>query len=230
MAGKKLAEAVARSTAPGCTHPAEALELAQETNPTKFDATVEVAFRLGVDPRRADQMVRGTVSLPNGTGKTIRVAVFAEGDAARLAEEAGADVVGGEGPGRAGPGRLPRLRRRGRHARDDGPGRPPRPRPRPARPDAEPARPAPSPRTSAKAVSDIKGGKVEYRVDRHGNLHLILGKTSFAAEALIENYQVVLDEILRASRPRPRAATSRASPSPPRWAPASRSTRAPPAT
>ncbi|HEU4898572.1 MAG TPA: 50S ribosomal protein L1, partial [Actinomycetota bacterium] len=95
MAGKKLAEAVAKVDRTRLYHPAEALELARETNPTRFDATVEVAFRLGVDPRRADQMVRGTVSLPNGTGKTIRVAVFAEGEAARLAEEAGADVVGG---------------------------------------------------------------------------------------------------------------------------------------
>src|SRR5215218_7589510 len=95
MAGKKLAEAAAKIDRTRLYHPAEALELARETNPTKFDATVEVAFRLGVDPRRADQMVRGTVSLPNGTGKTVRVAVFAEGEAARLAEEAGADVVGG---------------------------------------------------------------------------------------------------------------------------------------
>src|SRR5215217_3245679 len=90
MAGKKLAEAIAKVDRTRLYHPAEALELARETNPTKFDATVEVAFRLGVDPRRADQMVRGTVSLPNGTGKTIRVAVFAEGEAA------GADVVGGK--------------------------------------------------------------------------------------------------------------------------------------
>ena len=95
MSGRKLAEAAAKIDRTRLYHPAEALELARETNPTKFDATVEVAFRLGVDPRRADQMVRGTVSLPNGTGKTVRVAVFAEGEAARLAEEAGADVVGG---------------------------------------------------------------------------------------------------------------------------------------
>src|ERR671924_1715287 len=95
MAGKKLAEAAAKVDRTRLYPPYEALELARETNPTKFDATVEVSFRLGVDPRKADQMVRGTVSLPNGTGKTLRVAVFAEGEAARQAEEAGADVVGG---------------------------------------------------------------------------------------------------------------------------------------
>ena len=178
MAGKKLAEAVAKVDRTRLYHPAEALELARETNPTKFDATVEVAFRLGVDPRRADQMVRGTVSLPNGTGKTIRVAVFAEGEAARLAEEAGADVVGGKDlVERVQGGFLM-----------------PNPRAGTVTPDV------------ARAVSDIKGGKVEYRVDRHGNLHLILGKTSFAAKALVENYQVVLDEILRA---KPAAAKGR---------------------
>jgi len=176
MPGKKLAEAAAKIDRTRLYHPAEALELARETNPTKFDATVEVAFRLGIDPRRADQMVRGTVSLPNGTGKTVRVAVFAEGEAARLAEEAGADVVG----------RLGRIL---------GPrGLMPNPRAGTVTPDV------------ARAVADIKGGKVEYRVDRHGNLHLILGKTSFPARALVENYQAVLDEVLRA---KPAAAKGR---------------------
>jgi len=96
MAGKKLADARKQIDRDRLYHPVDALTLARTTSPVKFDATVEVAFRLGVDPRRADQMVRGTVSLPNGSGKTLRVAVFAEGDAARQAEEAGADVVGGK--------------------------------------------------------------------------------------------------------------------------------------
>ena len=198
MAGKKLAEAVAKVDRTRLYHPAEALELARETNPTKFDATVEVAFRLGVDPRRADQMVRGTVSLPNGTGKTLRVAVFAEGEAARLAEEAGADVVGGKDlvldfdAAVAVPEMMGQVGRLGRIL---GPrGLMPNPRAGTVTPDV------------GRAVSEIKGGKVEYRVDRHGNLHLILGKTSFAAKALVENYQVVLDEILRA---KPAAAKGR---------------------
>src|SRR5919198_2473840 len=95
MAGKKFADAIKKIDRSALYHPYDALELSKATSTTNFDATVEVAFRLGVDPRRADQMVRGTVTLPNGTGKTVRVAVFAEGEAARLAEEAGADVVGG---------------------------------------------------------------------------------------------------------------------------------------
>ena len=206
MAGKKLAEAVAKIDRTRLYHPAEALELARETNPTKFDATVEVAFRLGVDPRRADQMVRGTVSLPNGTGKTVRVAVFAEGEAARLAEEAGADVVGADDlADQVQKGFLdfdvaiatPELMRSqvGKLGRVLGPrGLMPNPRAGTVTPDV------------ARAVSDIKGGKVEYRVDRHGNLHLILGKTSFPARALVENYQAVLDEVLRA---KPAAAKGR---------------------
>jgi large subunit ribosomal protein L1 len=195
MAGKKLAEAIAKVDRTRLYHPAEALELARETNPTKFDATVEVAFRLGVDPRRADQMVRGTVSLPNGTGKTIRVAVFAEGEAARLAEEAGADVVGGKDLVERVQGgfldfdaavAVPEMMGQvGRLGRILGPrGLMPNPRAGTVTPDV------------GRAVSDIKGG----------NLHLILGKTSFAAKALVENYQVVLDEILRA---KPAAAKGR---------------------
>ena len=196
MPGKKLAEAAAKIDRTRLYHPAEALELARETNPTKFDATVEVAFRLGIDPRRADQMVRGTVSLPNGTGKTVRVAVFAEGEAARLAEEAGADVVGGRDLVERVQGgfldfdaavAVPEMMGQvGRLGRILGPrGLMPNPRAGTVTPDV------------ARAVADIKGGKVEYRVDRHGNLHLILGKTSFETRALVENYQAVLEEILR---------------------------------
>ena len=205
MAGKRFAEAAARIERGRLYHPYEALELARQTSPTRFDATVEVAFRLGVDPRRADQMVRGTVSLPNGTGKTVRVAVFAEGEAARLAEEAGADVVGGRDLVERVQGgfldfdaavAVPEMMGQvGRLGRILGPrGLMPNPRAGTVTPDV------------AKAVTDIKGGKVEYRVDRHGNLHLILGKTSFETRALAENYQVVLDEVLRA---KPAAAKGR---------------------
>ncbi len=205
MAGKKFAEAAKKVDRNKFYSPAEAMQLAKDTNPAKFDATVEVAFRLGVDPRRADQMVRGTVSLPNGTGKTIRVAVFAEGEAARAAEEAGADVVGAADLVKqvqdgfldfdaavAVPEMMGQVGRLGRIL---GPrGLMPNPRAGTVTPDV------------AKAVTDIKGGKVEYRVDRHGNLHLILGKTSFDTRALAENYQVVVDEVLRA---KPAAAKGR---------------------
>ncbi len=205
MAGKKFVEAAKKVDRNKFYSPAEAMQLAKDTNPAKFDATVEVAFRLGVDPRRADQMVRGTVSLPNGTGKTIRVAVFAEGEAARAAEEAGADVVGAADLVKqvqdgfldfdaavAVPEMMGQVGRLGRIL---GPrGLMPNPRAGTVTPDV------------AKAVTDIKGGKVEYRVDRHGNLHLILGKTSFDTRALAENYQVVVDEVLRA---KPAAAKGR---------------------
>ncbi len=205
MSGKKYAEAVKKVDRSRLYPPSEALELAKATNPTRFDATVEVAFRLGVDPRRADQIVRGTVSLPNGTGKTIRVAVFAEGDAARLAEEAGADVVGGRDLVERVQGgfldfdaavAVPEMMGQvGRLGRILGPrGLMPNPRAGTVTPDV------------AKAVSDIKGGKLEYRTDRWGNVHLILGKTSFPTQALVENYQAVLDEVIRA---KPAAAKGR---------------------
>jgi large subunit ribosomal protein L1 len=205
MAGKKLADALKQIDRDKLYAPADALTLARMTNPVRFDATVEVAFRLGVDPRRADQMVRGTVNLPNGTGKTLRVAVFAEGDAARAAEEAGADVVGGKDLAEriqggfldfdaavATPDMMGTVGRLGRVL---GPrGLMPNPKTGTVTPDV------------AKAVSEIKGGKVEYRVDRHGNVHMILGKTSFTSKALIENYAAALDEILRA---KPSAAKGR---------------------
>jgi large subunit ribosomal protein L1 len=205
MSGKKYADAIRKIDRTTLYHPYDALELAKATNPTRFDATVEVAFRLGVDPRRADQMVRGTVSLPNGTGKSVRVAVFAEGEAARDAEAAGADVVGGKDlieriqkgfldfdAAVATPDMMGQVGRLGRIL---GPrGLMPNPRAGTVTPEV------------AKAVSDIKGGKVEYRVDRHGNLHLILGKTSFTTKGLVENYQTVLDEALRA---KPAAAKGR---------------------
>ena len=162
-----------------------------------FDATVDVAMRLGVDPRKADQMVRGTVSLPHGTGRTQRVAVFATGERAEEARAAGADVVGADDlvervqggfldfdAAVATPDMMGKVGRLGRVLGPRGL--------------------MPNPRTGTvtadvgKAVSDIKGGKIEYRVDRQGNLHVVIGKASFTEQALVENYATVLDEVLRA--------------------------------
>ncbi|MEV5746509.1 50S ribosomal protein L1 [Actinoallomurus sp. NPDC052308] len=176
--------------------PAEAVKLAKETSPTKFDATVEVAFRLGVDPRKADQMVRGTVNLPHGTGKTARVLVITGGAKADEAREAGADHVGSDDMIEriqggwldfdavvATPDMMGKVGRLGRVLGPRGL--------------------MPNPKTGtvttdvAKAVSDIKGGKIEFRVDRHGNLHFIAGKTSFSEKQLVENYAAALEEILR---------------------------------
>jgi large subunit ribosomal protein L1 len=176
--------------------PLEAVRLAKETAATKYDSTVEVAMRLGVDPRKADQMVRGTVNLPHGTGKTARVLVFATGDRAEAAREAGADVVGAdELIDEVNNGRLdfdavvatPDLMGKvGRLGRVLGPrGLMPNPKTGTVTQDV------------AKAVSDIKGGKIEFRVDRHANLHFIIGKASFPETALVENYASALEEVLR---------------------------------
>jgi len=174
----------------------EALQLAKKTSNVKFDPTVEIALRLGVDPRKADQMVRGTVNLPNGTGKTARVLVFATGERAEQARTAGADIVGDdELVERVQNGFLdfdavvatPDLMGKvGRLGRVLGPrGLMPNPKTGTVTPDV------------AKAVSDIKGGKIEFRVDRHGNLHFIIGKASFNEEQLMENYRAALDEVNR---------------------------------
>jgi len=177
--------------------PTAAIKLAKETSITKFDATVEVAMRLGVDPRKADQMVRGTVNLPHGTGKTARVIVFAAGDKAAEAEAAGADVVGSDDlvariqegwldfdAAIATPDQMAKI---GRIARILGPrGLMPNPKTGTVTMDV------------TKAVSDIKGGKITFRVDKHSNLHLIIGKVSFSEQQLVENYAAVLDEVLRA--------------------------------
>ncbi len=185
--------------------PAEAIRLARETSPTKFDATVEVAMRLGVDPRKADQMVRGVVNLPHGTGKTARVIVFAAGDKAAEAEAAGADAVGSDelvariqggwldfDAAIATPDQMAKI---GRIARILGPrGLMPNPKTGTVTMDV------------AKAVSDIKGGKITFRVDKHSNLHLIIGKASFTSEQLIDNYAAVLDEVIRS---KPSAAKGR---------------------
>lgn len=176
--------------------PLEAMKLAEETTVTSFPSTVEGVFRLGVDPRKADQMVRGTVTLPNGTGKTARVLVFAQGEKAAQAEEAGADEVGGDeliekvaggytdfDVAVATPDMMGKVGRLGRVLGPRGL--------------------MPNPKTGtvtmdvAKAIKEIKGGRVEFRVDKHGNLPFIIGKTTFTPEQLTENYAAVLDEILR---------------------------------
>jgi large subunit ribosomal protein L1 len=176
--------------------PLAAVRLAKDTTSTKYDATVEVAMRLGVDPRKADQMVRGTVNLPHGTGKTARVLVFATGDRAEEARAAGADIVGSdELIAEVEGGRLdfdavvatPDLMGKvGRLGRVLGPrGLMPNPKTGTVTADV------------TKAVTDIKGGKIEFRVDRHANLHFVIGKSSFGEAQLVENYAAALDEVLR---------------------------------
>src|SRR2546430_11864226 len=176
--------------------PLEAARLAKETNKVKLNATVEVAIRLGVDPRKADQMVRGTVNLPHGTGKTAKVVVFAAGDKAAEAEAAGADEVGVEeliariqggwtdfDAAIATPDQMAKV---GRIARILGPpGLMPNPTTGTVTMDV------------TKAVQDIKGGKSTFRADKHSNLHLIIGKAPLSEEQLIENYAAALDAVLR---------------------------------
>ena len=176
--------------------PAEAVTLVKKTSITAFDPTVEVSMRLGVDPRKADQMVRGTVNLPHGTGKTARVLVFAAGDRADEARAAGADIVGGDeliervsggfldfDAAVATPDLMGKVGRLGRVLGPRGL--------------------MPNPKTGtvtndvAKAVTEIKGGKIEFRVDRHANLHFIVGKSSFAERQLLDNYTASLEEVLR---------------------------------
>ena len=176
--------------------PAEAVALAKETSSAKTDATVEVALRLSVDPRKADQMVRGTVNLPHGTGKTARVVVIAAGDKAAAAEAAGADFVGSDeliakiaggwtdfDAAVATPDMMGKVGRLGKVL--------------------GPRNLMPNPKTGtvtmdvAKAVADIKGGKIDFRVDRNSNLHFIIGKASFSAQQLEENFNAALEEINR---------------------------------
>ncbi len=180
--------------------PMDAVKLVRDASTHKFDPTVDVAMRLGVDPRKADQMVRGTVNLPHGTGKTARVLVFATGDRAEQAQSAGADYVGGDelidkvnggwldfDAVVATPDMMGKVGRLGRVLGPRGL--------------------MPNPKTGtvttdvAKAVSDIKGGRIEFRVDRHANLHFIIGKASFPPDALAENYAAALDEVLRLKPP-----------------------------
>ncbi|MBO1756444.1 50S ribosomal protein L1 [Allobranchiibius sp. CTAmp26] len=193
---KSYRAAVDKIDADAVYAPLEAVRLAKETSTTKYDATVEVAFRLSVDPRKADQMVRGTVNLPHGTGKTARVLVFANGDRAAAAEAAGADYVGSDellervaggwtdfDAVVATPDLMGKVGRLGKVLGPRGL--------------------MPNPKTGtvtmdvAKAVTEIKGGKIEFRVDKHANLHFIIGKTSFDEKLLVENYGAALEEILR---------------------------------
>ena len=194
--GKKYIDATRRFDRAQVHTPAEALELVRSLSKRNFDETVEAAFRLGVDPRKADQMIRGAVSLPNGTGKTVRVAVFAQGPAAQEAKDAGADVVGADDlVDRISGGFLdfdiaiatPDLMGKvGKLGRLLGPrGLMPNPKTGTVTPDV------------GQAVTDFKGGRIEYRTDRYGNVHMPIGKASFTQKALVENYQAGVDELMR---------------------------------
>jgi large subunit ribosomal protein L1 len=185
--------------------PLAAVRLAKETATAKFDETIEAHFRLGIDTRQADQQVRGSVNLPNGTGKTVRVAVFAQGDKAREAEAAGADVVGSDDlveriqggfldfdAAVATPDMMSKVGRLGKILGTRGL--------------------MPNPKLGTvtndvgKVVGELKAGKVEYRADKFGIAHVSIGKASFDADALVQNYGAVLDEIVRA---KPAAAKGR---------------------
>ena len=195
--GKKYRQADAAIVTGSLYSPLDAMKMIKDQELTRFDATVEVHFRLGVNVRHADQQLRGTIALPHGTGRSVSVAVFAEGDKAREAEAAGADVVGGADLAKrvsegftdfdvaiATPDMMGEVGKLGRIL--------------------GPAGKMPNPKTGtvtfdiAKAVEDVKGGKVEYRTDRTGIVHLGIGKRSFSVKQLVDNYQMVLDEILRA--------------------------------
>ncbi|MFN8125375.1 MAG: 50S ribosomal protein L1 [Candidatus Nanopelagicales bacterium] len=190
---RKASEAIDRDHLYG---PLEAMTLVKENGGEKFDATVEGVARLSVDPRKADQMVRGTVNLPHGTGKTARVIVFAGGEKAEQARAAGADEVGADDliekvaggwtdfdAAVATPDLMGKVGRLGKVLGPRGL--------------------MPNPKTGtvtmdvAKAVEEIKGGKIEFRVDKHANLHFVIGRKSFTAEQLADNYSAALDEILR---------------------------------
>ncbi len=196
MANKKYKAAEEKIEAGKVYSPIAALSLVKEIAFANFDETVEAHFRLGIDTRQADQQLRGTVSLPNGSGKSVRIAVFAEGDAARAAKEAGAEIVGSDdlvAEIQAGnidfdatvatPDQMAKVGRLGKIL---GPrGLMPNPKLGTVTPDV------------AKAIKELKGGRVEYRADRYGICHVILGKVSFTAEQLAENYGALYDEILR---------------------------------
>ena len=195
--GKKYTDATKRYDRDHQHTPAEALELAKSLATKNFDESIEAAIRLGVDPRKADQMVRGTVALPAGTGKDVRVAVFAQGDAAAAATAAGAEFVGAEDLAAqieggmldfdvtiATPDLMPLVGKLGRVLG-----------PRGLMPNPKTGTVTPDP---AKAVGEFKGGKVEYRTDRFGNVHVIVGRASFDASALEENFAAVIEELTKA--------------------------------
>jgi large subunit ribosomal protein L1 len=176
--------------------PEEAVAVVKKTGSEKFDSTVEVALKLGLDSRKADQMVRGTVSLPHGTGKVAKVLVFATGPAAEAAKEAGADEVGGEELIAQVAGgytdfdvavSTPELMGKvGTLGKVLGPrGLMPNPKTGTVTPDV------------AKAVNDIKGGRIEFRIDKHANMHFVIGKSSFTASQLLENFNAAVEEVLR---------------------------------
>lgn len=204
-AGKRLINARQEVDKTRLYSPLEAVRLAKKLSSANFDETVEVHIRLGVDPRQVNQQVRGTVVLPHGTGKKVRVAVFAQGEKAKEAEEAGADIVGGDDliekvqkgdidfeAAVATPDMMGKVGKVGKILGPRGL--------------------MPNPKTGtvtfdiAKAVKDIKAGKVEYRLDKYGIIHLVIGKVSFDEKALVENYATVIDELIRA---KPAAAKGR---------------------
>jgi large subunit ribosomal protein L1 len=200
--GKRLLEQKTRIDSTRHYHPREALELLKELDGAKFDESVEAHIHLNVDPRRADQMVRGTLMLPKGTGKTRRVAVFAVGDKAREAEEAGADVVGSEDL-------AERIREQGFMDFDVAVATPDQMRiVGPLGQILGPRGLMPNPKSGTvtqdvgRAVEEIKRGKIEYRVDRYGIIHGIIGKKSFDLDSLVENYFALREELQRA-RPAP---------------------------
>jgi large subunit ribosomal protein L1 len=197
MSGKKYADSLKAFDRETFYAPTEAINILKSIAKAKFDETIEVAIRLGVDPRKADQMVRGTVALPSGTGRDVRVAVFAAGPAADEARAAGADIVGADDLAEqieagkmdfdltiATPDMMPLVGRIGR--------------------TLGPRGLMPNPKTGTvttdvgRAVSEFKGGKVEYRTDRFGNVHVQLGKASFTPEQIEANFRAVIDEIQRA--------------------------------
>ncbi|MBV1893889.1 MAG: 50S ribosomal protein L1 [Ilumatobacteraceae bacterium] len=197
MSGKKFSDSLKKYDRENMYDPAEAVALAKSMATAKFDESIDASIRLGVDPRKSDQMVRGTVALPAGTGKDIRVAVFATGEAADAARAAGADIVGADELAAeveggkmdfdlviAAPDMMPVVGRLGRVL---GPrGLMPNPKTGTVTPDV------------GKAVEEFKGGKVEYRTDRYGNVHVQIGRASFEPAALEENFRAVIDEIQRA--------------------------------
>jgi large subunit ribosomal protein L1 len=195
--GKRFENAAKRFDRSRQHTPAEAIDLAKSLSSAKFDETIDVAVRLGVDPRKADQIVRGTVALPAGTGKTVRIAVFAAGDAAQAARDAGADIVGADDLVEkitagfldfdlaiATPDLMGMVGRLGRQLGPRGL--------------------MPNPKTGtvttdvAKAVAEFKGGRVEYRTDKFGNIHVPMGKASFGADDLGSNFKAILDELQKA--------------------------------
>lgn len=203
--GKKLINALQEVDRSQLYSPLEAVRLAKKLSFSQFDETIEVHIRLGVDPRQANQQVRGTVVLPHGTGKQIRVAVFAQGEKAKEAQEAGADIVGADDlveqvqkgeinfdAAVATPDMMSKVGKVGKILGPRGL--------------------MPNPKTGTvtfevgKAVKDIKAGKIEYRLDKYGIVHLVIGKVSFNEKALVENYATVIDELIKA---KPAAAKGR---------------------